>query len=70
MGALPEVYAAASPDVRGGDYYGPGGLLGQSGFPVKVHSSGRSHDQAVAGRLWMVSEQLTGVTYRFNTLAT
>lgn len=63
MGALPEVYAATSPDVCGGDYIGPDGRLGQSGFPKKVASSRRAHDQAVAARLWQVSEALTGVKY-------
>lgn len=60
MGALPELYAATAPDVRGGDYIGPDGFLGQQGFPVKVKSNRRSHDQAVAARLWAVSEALTG----------
>jgi NAD(P)-dependent dehydrogenase (short-subunit alcohol dehydrogenase family) len=65
MGALPEVYAATSPNVRGGDYIGPDGFMGQRGFPKKVKSNGRSHDQAVAARLWAVSEDLTGVSYAF-----
>jgi NAD(P)-dependent dehydrogenase (short-subunit alcohol dehydrogenase family) len=65
MGALPEVYAATSLAVRGGDYIGPEGLMGQRGFPKKVKSSARSHDQAVAARLWAVSEELTGVRYTF-----
>ena len=63
MGSLPTVYAAASPDVRGGDYIGPGGLMGQRGWPKKVQSNSRSHDEADATRLWAVSEELTGVTY-------
>jgi len=63
MGALPEVYAATSPDVRGGDYIGPDGFMGQKGFPQKVGSNSRSYDQAVAARLWAVSEELTGVNY-------
>ena len=62
MGALPEVYAATSPDVRGGDYIGPDGFMGQKGFPQKVGSNSRSYDQAVAARLWAVSEELTGVS--------
>ena len=63
MGALPEVYAATSPDVRGGDYIGPDGFMGQKGFPQKVGSNSRSYDQRVAARLWAVSEELTGVSY-------
>jgi len=65
MGALPELYAATSPAVVGGDYIGPDGFLGQGGFPVKARSNGRSHDRGVAARLWGVSEQLTSVTYAF-----
>ena len=65
MGALPEVYAATSPAVRGGDYVGPDGFMGQRGFPKKVKSSANSYDEAVAARLWAVSEELTGVSYDF-----
>ena len=65
MGALPEVYAATSLAVRGGDYIGPEGFMGQRGFPKKVKSNARSYDQAVAARLWAVSEELTGVRYTF-----
>jgi NAD(P)-dependent dehydrogenase (short-subunit alcohol dehydrogenase family) len=65
MGALPTVFAAASPQAEGGGYYGPGGLLGQRGLPKKVASSPASHDRAVATRLWEVSQELTGVTYAF-----
>ena len=50
-------------DVRGGDYYGPEGFMERAGYPKKVSSNGRSHDEAVAERLWRVSEDLTGVTY-------
>ena len=65
MGALPQVYAATSLAVRGGDYIGPEGFMGQRGFPKKVKSNARSYDQAVAVRLWMASEELTGVSYAF-----
>lgn len=61
MGTLPTLYAATSENVANGDYYGPGGFLEVRGYPKKVQSNGRSHDQAVAGRLWDVSEELTGV---------
>jgi NAD(P)-dependent dehydrogenase (short-subunit alcohol dehydrogenase family) len=63
MGALPTLYAAAAPDVRGGDYIGPDGLAETWGHPKKVQSNARSHDTQVAARLWEISEQLTGVRY-------
>lgn len=62
-GALPMVYAATADDVEGGDYVGPGGLLGARGYPEKQCSSDRSYDEALARRLWAVSEQLTRVSY-------
>jgi NAD(P)-dependent dehydrogenase (short-subunit alcohol dehydrogenase family) len=66
MGALPILHAAASPDVRGGDYIGPDGWLGQRGFPKKVRSSPASYDQATAAQLWRVSEELTGIIYNLS----
>ena len=63
MGALPALRAASSPDVVGGDYYGPGGWLEIKGAPVRVKSSERSLDTDVATRLWAISEELTGVRY-------
>jgi NAD(P)-dependent dehydrogenase (short-subunit alcohol dehydrogenase family) len=63
MGALPALYAATAPDVQGGDYYGPCGWQEMRGYPTKVQSSDRSHDMAVAARLWTISEELTGVRY-------
>lgn len=63
MGALPTLYAATAPDVRGGDYIGPDGLMEQRGYPKKVQSSEASLDEAVAARLWDVSEELTGVGF-------
>jgi NAD(P)-dependent dehydrogenase (short-subunit alcohol dehydrogenase family) len=63
-GALPVLRAAADPAARAGEYYGPGGWREYTGYPVRVESSARSHDDAAARRLWAVSEQLTGVSYR------
>jgi NAD(P)-dependent dehydrogenase (short-subunit alcohol dehydrogenase family) len=62
-GALPTLYAATAPDVRGGDYFGPSGFAGCLGPPGRARSSPRSKDAATARRLWDVSEQLTGVTF-------
>jgi len=63
MGALPTLRAATDPGVAGGQYYGPGGLLGARGYPELAHSSRRSRDTAIQRRLWAVSEELTGVTF-------
>ena len=66
QGALPTLFAATSPEVTGGDYYGPDGLAGMRGYPKRVGSSDISHDQATAERLWRVSEDLTGVRYQWH----
>lgn len=63
MGALPTLYAAMASDVQGCDYIGPDGLFEMRGYPTKVNSNARSHDMAVAKRLWGVSEAATGVKY-------
>ncbi len=63
MGALPTLRAATDPAVTGGQYYGPDGLSQMRGYPVKVHSNAYSHRLDVAVRLWLESEQLTGVEY-------
>lgn len=69
MGALPTVYAAASPAVQAADYIGPKGPAEQRGWPTRVQSNGRSHDVDAAARLWQVSEELTGVRYEFDRIA-
>jgi len=63
MGALPMLYAATNSKVKGGDYIGPGGFNEMRGYPTKVQSNNKSHDRAVAERLWKVSANLTGVQY-------
>jgi len=62
-GALPTLLAATDPGVKGGDYYGPDGWYELRGFPKKVKSSRAARDEAVAARLWLVSEELTRVRY-------
>lgn len=59
--ALPILYAATRPELKGGEYIGPGGFLGQRGDPHQARSGPGAHNEAVARRLWEVSEQLTGV---------
>ncbi len=63
MGALPILRAATDPAAIGGTYYGPAGFMQLTGYPVVVTSSGRSQNKEAQRRLWVESEQLTGVTY-------
>jgi NAD(P)-dependent dehydrogenase (short-subunit alcohol dehydrogenase family) len=61
-GALPTLYAATA-DVPGNSFAGPGGFMEQRGPAKLVGRTKSAQDMAVAGRLWEVSEQLTGVAF-------
>jgi len=63
MGALPSIYAAVSPGVVQGGYYGPRSLGGMRGYPTAASSTRRARNEADARRLWEVSERLTGVPF-------
>ncbi len=63
MGALPSLRATIDPEARGGLYYGPDGKGEKSGYPVIVSSNEASHDLQDAKKLWLISEQLTGISY-------
>ena len=62
-GALPSLYAACAEDVRQGAYYGPGGLLKMWGRPVQDSPGKKGVNREVAGRLWELSESLTGISF-------
>jgi len=61
-GAWPTLYAATE-DVPSGTYVGPSGFAQLRGYPAAVDSTKASKDEAVAARLWDISEELTRVTY-------
>ncbi len=61
-GAWPSLYAAAMPDVRPDDYFGPR-LLEVRGAPTRVGRSAAAQDAEAAGLLWDRSVELTGVDY-------
>jgi len=62
-GALPTLYAATHPDLRGGEFIGPDGPGNTKGYPVLTNDSARLYNPDLAAKLWEVSETLTGVTY-------
>ena len=70
QGALPMVYAATADRIDGGEYVGPGGIMNMRGYPEPQRSSDLSYDEALARRLWDVSESLTGVEYELGNRAT
>jgi NAD(P)-dependent dehydrogenase (short-subunit alcohol dehydrogenase family) len=59
-GALPTLYAATA-DIPGNSFAGPGGFMEQRGAPKLVGRSDAAQDADVARRLWDVSAELTGV---------
>ncbi len=65
-GALPTLYAALA-DIPGDSYAGPDGLAEMRGKAKLVGRSKAAKDEAVARRLWEVSEQLTGVSFPLGT---
>ena len=62
-GALPTLFAATSPQAEGGGYYGPNGLYELKGPPAPARIMPQAMDKAGAGKLWDVSQQLTGVSF-------
>ena len=60
-GAQPTLMAATA-DIPGAAYVGPGGWTGMTGPPVLVPRTVDAANEDVARRLWTLSEKLTGVT--------
>jgi NAD(P)-dependent dehydrogenase (short-subunit alcohol dehydrogenase family) len=60
-GALPTLYGAFA-EIPGGSFVGPGGMR-MRGAPQVVGRSKRAQDEAVARRLWEVSEELTDTRF-------
>ena len=68
QGALPILFAAVSPEARGGTMIGPDGIGEMRGYPVPVSIAAHGLDEAMAQRIWSLTEELTGV--RFEGLPT
>ena len=66
MGALPTLRAAIEERLKGAEYFGPNGFMELRGYPVQVETNKLSKDEAIAKKLWEVSEELTGVKFEFS----
>ncbi|MFE6697683.1 oxidoreductase [Streptomyces sp. NPDC057718] len=64
-GALPQLYAATAPGVRGGELIGPDGRGELRGGPTRVPLAATATDAGTGRRLWEVSEGLTDVRFAF-----
>jgi NAD(P)-dependent dehydrogenase (short-subunit alcohol dehydrogenase family) len=67
-GALSLLYAATQ-DVPGNAYVGPGGLGGLRGCPAVGRAGKNGLDEELAGRLWDVTAELVGAVTRSPTTA-
>jgi len=63
-GALPMLYAATA-DVEGGAYVGPGGFMNMRGSPELQAPSEAARDEEDARQLWEYSREATGVQFPF-----
>jgi NAD(P)-dependent dehydrogenase (short-subunit alcohol dehydrogenase family) len=68
QGAWPTLFAATQ-EVPGGAYIGPGGPGELRGSPAPASRSGAARDDVTARALWALSERLTGVAYDFESSA-
>ena len=62
MGALPILFAATQ-ELPGASYVGPGGFKEQRGHPALASRTAAAGDTETAKRLWEVSTELTGVAF-------
>jgi NAD(P)-dependent dehydrogenase (short-subunit alcohol dehydrogenase family) len=62
QGALPTLFAATA-DIPGGSYVGPGGRFEMRGRPALVGRTAAASDPESARRLWEASAELTGVDF-------
>jgi NAD(P)-dependent dehydrogenase (short-subunit alcohol dehydrogenase family) len=65
-GAAPTLFAATE-QMPGAGYAGPGGPREMSGTPKLVDRSPAAADPVAAARLWTESERMTGTTFPTNT---
>ncbi|MEM6463904.1 MAG: oxidoreductase [Pseudomonadota bacterium] len=68
--AKPSLHAALAPDIAGGDYFGPTGILELRGPVGEAKRDPITRDLEVAKRLWSLSGELTGEDFDLTRLKT
>jgi len=63
QGAVPILFAATAPSIRGGEFIGPDRFGEFRGAPKLAWVTPTARNEETARKLWEVSEQLTGVGY-------
>ena len=66
--AKPILKAALDSEVNGGEYFGPTGLFEMKGPPGIAKRTKYSQREDVASRLWNLSEELIGSTFKVESL--
>ena len=68
IGVLPQLDAIAAPEAGSGEFIGPSGRNEKKGYPTRVQPAEAARDHALATRLWLLSEELTGVRTDFTDM--
>jgi len=63
QGSLPTLFAATSPDAKGGGYYGPDRLSETRGHPAAAKIPVQALNSEAAAKLWKISERLTNTAF-------
>lgn len=66
QGALPSLFAATSPSVKPGGYYGPDGEHELRGFPGPALINEAANDDEAAEILWNFAQKATGISFLKN----
>ncbi|MFN2201066.1 MAG: oxidoreductase [Caldilineaceae bacterium] len=69
MGVLPMLYAMTAEEAKGGALYGPRRFR-MRGYPAEQKANDEAYDADALRRFWEVSEELTGITYKFSAPVT
>jgi len=63
QGALPTLYAAVSPEVEKGGFYGPDNDGGLRGYPTRNPVLEQALDETIGKSLWNWAEQATNIVF-------